>query len=90
MAYNLGWQVEHTDTFGRQANYSWVNRRNLALRHDLTQAGVMRHAKASVGLTGCRGRTYNHGDLIEFRPYGRCEVMFVTFIDKSYSSEAVA
>lgn len=36
-------------------------------------------AKAAMGLTGLRGRTYHHGDMIEFRPYNYCTVMLVTF-----------
>jgi hypothetical protein len=42
---------------------------------------LMRKAKAAVGLTGVRGKTYNYGDMIEFRPYGLLQVMFVTFSD---------
>lgn len=42
---------------------------------------LMRRAKAAVGLTGVRGRTYQHGDMIEFRPYRSCTVMFVTWKD---------
>jgi len=42
---------------------------------------LMKAAKAKMGLTGVRGRTYHHGDMSEFRPYGMCTVMFVTFRD---------
>ena len=42
---------------------------------------IMRKAKASVGLTGVRGARHDHGDMIEFRPYGSCTVMFVTYKD---------
>lgn len=44
---------------------------------------LMRKAKAAVGLTGARGVTYEYGDMVEFRPYGSCTVMFVTFDDSA-------
>ena len=70
--------VEYTDTFGGEANYSWVERRKLTLPIDTSDRTIMRRAKASVGLTGVRGRTFNLGDSFEFRPYGYCSVLFVT------------
>jgi len=38
----------------------------------------MRKAKAAVGLTGVRGKRADYGDMMEFRPYGCCTVLFVT------------
>jgi hypothetical protein len=70
--------VEYTDTFGGEANYSWVDRQTLELPTDLSDRAIMRRAKAAVGLTGVRGRTYSHGDMWEFRPYGSCTVMFAS------------
>lgn len=70
-------QYEYTDTFGGEANYAWVNRGTLP--NGLTDLQAMRRAKARVGLTGVRGRTYRHGDLTEFRPYRMCTVLFVTW-----------
>lgn len=40
---------------------------------------LIRRAKAAMGLTGTRGVTHSFGDGLEFRPYGSCTVMFVTF-----------
>lgn len=95
-AYN----VELTDTFAGDPNYSWVRRERVSVP-ELTHYGytgstdgsyakachvadreLMRRAKAAVGYTGVRGRTHNYGDMIEFRPYGMCVVMFVTFADE--------
>lgn len=70
--------VEYTDTFGGEANYSWVDRATLTLPVGISDRAIMRRAKAAVGLTGYRGRTDNFGDSIDFRPYGMCTVMFVT------------
>ena len=89
--------VEYTDTFGGEANYSWVRRASVTMP-ELTHYGydggtnyakaskvynreLMRRAKAAIGLTGVRGVRSGHGDMIEFRPYGSCTVLFVTFVE---------
>jgi len=94
MAYHV-WDVEYTDTFGGEANYSWV-RRDTVTMPEMTHYGydggtnygkcnriyqreLMRKAKAAVGLTGARGKTYWHGDAGEFRPYGSCTVLFISW-----------
>lgn len=93
------YSVEYTDTFGDEANYSWVKRATIVMP-DLTYYGysgstdgsyaranrianreLMKRAKAEMGLTGVRGRSYAHGDTLEFRPYRSCTVMFVTFAE---------
>jgi hypothetical protein len=79
MTDTITWNVEYTDTYGGEANYCWVNRQDIETPRNAKQALIMRRAKASVGLTGARGRTYWHGDSGEFRPYRSCTVMFVTF-----------
>ena len=91
------YDVEYTDTFAGEANYSWV-RRDTVTVPELTHYGytgstdgsyakankrrrvhVMRKAKEAMGLSGVRGVTTEHGDLIEFRPYRMCTVMFISF-----------
>lgn len=85
--------VEYTDTFGGEANYSWVRRATVDMpdsihygydgSHGYTKAAkayrreLMRKAKAVMGLTGVRGETVEIGEIIEFRPYGMSTVMFV-------------
>ena len=91
------YNIEYTDTFGGEANYCWVKRARVSmpeLTHYGYDGGtnyvkanrvftreLMRKAKAEIGLTGARGVRYDHGDMIEFRPYGSCTVMFVTYAD---------
>lgn len=87
--------VEYTDTFGGEANYSWV-RRHVVTMPELTHYGydggtnyakanrtyqreLMKRAKAAVGLTGVRGVTSHHGDTSEFRPHRSPTVLFVTY-----------
>lgn len=91
-------QVEYTDTFCGEANYSWVHRATVYMP-ELTHFGydggtnyasankrynreLMRRAKAAMGLTGVRGKRDEYGDTLEFRPYRSCTVMFVTWSDE--------
>jgi hypothetical protein len=67
--------VEYTDTFGGEANYCWVKR--FTLPGQISDLQAVRRAKALVGLTGVRGRTYKHGGNIEFRPYRMATVLFI-------------
>ena len=71
--------VEYTDTFGGEANYSWVKRTTLSLPYNASRRSVMYHAKKAMGLTGVRGDTTDTGDTIGFRPYNSCTVLYVTF-----------
>ncbi len=90
----LTFDVEYTDTFGGEANYSWVRRAtvtmpelthygydggtNYARANRIYQRELMRRAKAATGITGARGRTDHNGDQSEFRPYRCCTVLFIT------------
>lgn len=86
--------AEWTDTFGGQANYSWVKRRTIddpqwcdfkdwdengRREPKAYQRTMMRRAKAALGLSGLRGVTSTMGDGYEFRPYRMCCVLFVTW-----------
>jgi hypothetical protein len=91
------YDVELTDTYGGEANYSWVRREtvtvpelthygydglsNYAKANRVARRELMRKAKAAVGYTGVRGRTTEYGDTYEFRPYRMCTVLFVNFRD---------
>jgi hypothetical protein len=71
--------AELTDTFGGEANYSWVRRSVLPYIEGEKQSATMRRVKRDFCLSGVRGRTVSYGDTIEFRPWGMCQVLFVTF-----------
>jgi len=89
------YEYEYTDTYGGEANYSWVRRgkvtmpelthygydggTNYCKANKVFQRELMRKVKAELGLTGVRGITYHHGDMSEFRPYGLCTVLFITY-----------
>ena len=89
------YQIEYTDTFSGEANYTWVKRASVTMP-ELTHYGydgwtnyakanrvytreLMRKAKAAIGLTGVRGVRSDHGDTIEFRPYGSSTVLFIAY-----------
>jgi len=93
----MAYSVELTDTFGGEANYSWVRRATITMP-ELTHYGydgatnyakanrtyqreLMKRAKAAVGYTGARGVTTSFGDWYEFRPYRDCMVLLVQWID---------
>ena len=71
--------AELTDTFGGDANYSWVRRRQFAIKRDASDASIVRRAKSELGLTGVRCVRSDLGDMIELRPCGSCTVAFISF-----------
>ncbi len=79
MTDSVTFNVEYTDTFGGEANYSWVRRADIETPRKASQALIMRRAKAAVGLSGAKGRTTSYGDSFEFRPFRCCTVLFVSF-----------
>ena len=70
---------EHTDTFGGESNYSWVNRGTIELPEGTSDRSIVRAVKAALGMTGARCTKSSYGDLIELRPRGVCHVIFITF-----------
>lgn len=76
----MAMQFELTDTFGGEANYSWVKRAYTA-REELTDRQLVRLAKKWAGFTGRRCTVDNFGDTIAIRPNGACVVLFVAHTD---------
>jgi hypothetical protein len=72
-------QIEITDTFGGEANYSWVRRYAMNTANNATNRAIVRRAKALAGWTGLRCITSDIGETIEVRPVGVCQVMFIIF-----------
>lgn len=74
------WDYEITDTFGGEANYSWVNRGQLVA----SEQGAINIVRAKMGLTGKRAEVSYYGDTIEIRPKGRnapCIVGFINWVE---------
>jgi len=91
------YEIEVTDTFGGEANYSWVKRETLTMP-ELTHYGydgssnytkankayrrqLVRKAKAIAGWTGWRCNVEDYGDMIRIEPRGVCMVAFVEWKD---------
>jgi hypothetical protein len=68
---------EITDTFAGEANYSWVKRETITLPDSASDRTIIRRAKAALGLTGCRCRTFPMGEGWELRPVGLLRVAFI-------------
>lgn len=71
--------LELTDTFQGQSNYSWGKRETLDLKEDVNDLSIMREVKKWAGWTGLKCRVDKYGDMWDIRPYGICQVLFVTF-----------
>ena len=68
--------IELTDTFSGEANYSWVRRYSIDAPEKLSDLAMMRRIKKAAGMNGVRGVVSKYGDTVEFRPYGVCVVLF--------------
>lgn len=74
-------QYEVTDTFGGEANYSWVKRGVIETKEgeEFSDLAAIRRVKKTIGWNGYRCATESYGDGIEIRPYGMCQVCFISF-----------
>lgn len=68
---------EYTDTFGGEANYSWVTRGTVTVKADATDSAIVRKVKDILGLSGVRCRRDDIGDTIALYPSGSCTVVFI-------------
>ena len=75
-------QVELTDTFGGEANYSWVKRAEFVC-DGMTDRQIERKAREEIGLTGVRCKREDLGDMVAWYPHNSCTVAFLTFDDWS-------
>lgn len=71
--------IEVTDTFGHEANYSWVKRHVIDVIDCLSKYAIVRRVKREIGWSGHRCITIDNSDIIELRPYGVNQVCFITF-----------
>ena len=73
------WDIEVTDTFAGEANYSWVKRFEMEAKPGESNLAVVRRAKAIAGMNGERCKTDNYGDSFRLDVVGSCVVMFIQF-----------
>jgi len=74
----MNFQFEMTDTFGGEANYSWVKRSSSEFKSNATDKALVRRAKKWAGLSGVRCAVDNYGEMISIKPIGRPVVVFIT------------
>ena len=71
--------IEYTDTFGGEANYSWVQRHDVTVPTGTSDLSVVRLAKKLCGLSGVRCKREEYAGLIRLTPYNTCTTMFIEF-----------
>jgi hypothetical protein len=74
----IEFEFEHTDTFGGEANYSWVTRKIIKLPRDISDQKLVRRAKRELGLTGIRHTREDMGETIKLKLHGYHQVVFIT------------
>ena len=71
------WTAEITDTFGGEANYSWVRRVEFTLPFNATRRQIVSAGKKALGYSGIKCETFDMGGSYELRPRGECRVIFI-------------
>lgn len=73
-------QYEYTDTYGGEANYSWVKRGSIpAGSKEFSDMAAVRRVKSKLGLSGVRCKRENWGEEIVLRHVGSCTIVFINF-----------
>lgn len=77
----MAYQLEITDTFGGEANYSWVRRHTFDKPATASRRSIVRRAKALAGWTNVPCIVDDYGDLISIKPRGVCMVAHVYWFE---------
>ena len=75
------YDLELTDTFAGEANYSWVKRATLVYTFEPSDRTIVTDAKRALGLTGIkctRDDWPDTGATIQLDPRGLCQRAFIT------------
>ena len=72
-------KIEVTDTFGGEANYSWVKRTEIEIPEGKSELSIIKRCKAAIGWNGLRCRVEKYGDMIRLTPFRHCITCFITF-----------
>ena len=71
--------VTHTDTFGGEPNYGWVNRHEFVIDRSASQRNITRKVKALAGMTGVKADTFDYDAGLTIKPRGYHKVILVDF-----------
>ena len=72
-------KIEMTDTYGGEANYSWVTRKDVEFKENATDRQIVMAAKKALNITGVKCIKESYGDLIKLKLVNACVVVFITF-----------
>lgn len=72
-------QIEITDTFAGEANYSWRRRSSLELPDNKSDTAIIRAVKKAIGWNNLRTRTDKFGEMIQLTPFHDCMTCFISF-----------
>ena len=72
----MKYEIEMTDTFGGEANYSWVRRATFEAPDNASNALLVRRAKKALEITG-NHKTSDFGDGLELRFPNCCMIAFI-------------
>jgi len=72
-------QIEITDTFNGDANYSWVKRSTIDGMENKSDLAIVKAVKKQIGWSNIRCRVERYGDLIRLTPFRDCVTCFITF-----------
>lgn len=83
---DIHWEV--TDTYGGEANYSWVKRGKIECKpgEDYSNLAAVRRVKKAIGWNGIRCKVENYGDDIALRPVGMNQICFINFYSHGSAS----
>lgn len=81
----MAWNIEVTDTFAAEANYSWVKRFTIPSKQGESRLALMRRVKKEVGLNGVRCRVSDYGDSWRLDIRGACICAFINWIEPECS-----
>lgn len=70
-------KVVATDTFGGEANYSWVKEILISTPNKLSDRAIVRRAKAALGWSGVRCNREDLGNTIALWQRNACWVCFI-------------
>lgn len=74
-------QYEMTDTYGGEANYSWVKRGKIECKpgEDYSDLAAVRRVKKALDMSGVPCKRESWCDTIVLRPVGSCTIIFIDF-----------
>lgn len=74
----MKYSIEYTDTYGGEANYSWVRRESFEVAGSIDERMVVRKLKQMMGLQGVNCKREDLGEMIKLTPRGTNTVAFIT------------